>query len=215
MQQSSPLRRPFEYKQYHVTFILIAVNVLVYFLTSVSPRTELTLSLISPAVQSPYYSTAFWQVFTYMFVHANITHILFNMLGLFFFGIQVERRLGSTEFLWYYLVSGVGAGLISLGLFWLAGTPTVLLGASGAVFAVMLAFATLFPGAMIYVFGIIPVRAPVLVLVYTGIEIVSEFFGFRSGVAHLTHLAGFLVGYLYLLGRLGLNPIRIFLGNRR
>lgn len=214
MKPSSPLRRPLEYKQYNAALILIALNVLVFFLNNVSPRTRATLSLVSPAVQSPFYSTEFWQVFTYMFVHENFTHILFNMLGLFFFGIQVERRLGSNEFLLYYLVSGLGAGLISLLIFWLTGAPTVLLGASGAVFAVMLAFATLFPQALIYVFGIIPIRAPILVLVYTAIELFSQFFGVRSGVAHLTHLAGFAVGYLYLLVRLGLNPMRIFMNRR-
>lgn len=217
MRNTSVLRRPFQYREYNITLILILANVLVFVLNSVSPATRGPMSLVSPAVAADGYNlhTHFWQLFTYMFVHENISHIFFNMLGLFFFGIQLERRIGSTEFLVFYLVSGIGAGLISLLIFWLSGTPTILLGASGAVFAVLLAFATYFPTAMIYVFGIIPIRAPILVLIYTGIELASQLFGVRSGVAHLTHLAGFAVGYLYLVARLGINPIREFRGSRR
>jgi membrane associated rhomboid family serine protease len=157
-----------------------------------------------------------WQILTYMFVHADFSHILFNMLGLLFFGIQVERKIGSNEFLLFYLISGIGAGLFSLLVYWLSGSYLVfLMGASGAVFGVLLAFATLFPRAMIYIFGILPVRAPILVLGYTAIELFSQFFSVRSNVAHLTHLAGFGIAYLYLWIRLGLNPVRVFLEDRR
>jgi membrane associated rhomboid family serine protease len=215
MSKSSGLQRPFEYREYNVTIILIAANALVFLLNNVAPQTRLEMSLVSPAVLGYNVHTQFWQLLTYMFVHANFSHIFFNMLGLFFFGLQLERRIGSTEFLIFYLVSGIGAGLISLLIFWLTGAPTVLLGASGAVFAVLLGFATYFPTAMIYVFGIIPIRAPILVLIYTAIELFSQFFGARSGVAHLTHLAGFAVAYLYLVARLGINPVREFMNSRR
>lgn len=213
--RGSIFRRPFQYREYNVTFILIGLNVLVFLINYLAPQTRIEMSLISPAVGLSYAHTAFWQLLTYMFVHANFYHIFFNMLGLFFFGVQTERRMGSTEFLVFYLASGIGAGLISLFIFWLTGAPTILLGASGAVFGVLLAFATFFPGAMIYVFGIIPIRAPILVLIYTGIELFSQLFGARSGVAHLTHLAGFAIAYIYLMVRFGLNPIRVFIESRR
>jgi membrane associated rhomboid family serine protease len=90
-----------------------------------------------------------------------------------------------------------------------------LVGASGAVFGVLLAFATLYPEAMIYIFGIIPVRAPILVLGYT---VISLFFGVSGGggnVAHFTHLAGFAFAYLYFLVRLGINPIAVFIDHYR
>ncbi len=157
-----------------------------------------------------------WQPFTYMFAHAGASHLFFNMLGLFFFGTQVERRWGSNEFLLYYLLTGLLAGLFSLAFYILTGNMMVfLLGASGAVFAVLLAFATLFPTAMIYLFGIIPIRAPILVLGYTAIELFSQMRGANSGVAHLTHLAGFLFGFLYFTLRLETNPIRVFLDELR
>jgi membrane associated rhomboid family serine protease len=151
-----------------------------------------------------------------MFVHGGLTHILFNMLGLFFFGTQVEQRMGSYEFLLFYMFTGVLAGLFSLGFYAATGNYMVfLVGASGAVFGVLLAFATFFPEAMIYVFGIIPIRAPILVLGYTAIELFSQFSGAGGNVAHFTHLAGFAFAYLYFLLRLRVNPIRVFLDTYR
>jgi membrane associated rhomboid family serine protease len=144
-----------------------------------------------------------------MFAHGGITHLLFNMLALFIFGAQVERHLGSKEFLLYYLLTGILAGGFSFLVYWFTGQfGVLLLGASGAIFAVQLAYAAFFPDAVIYIWGILPLRAPVMVLVFTLIELVSSVTGFRSGVAHLTHLAGFGFGWIYFLVRFGINPWR-------
>jgi membrane associated rhomboid family serine protease len=137
------------------------------------------------------------------------------MLALFMFGIQLEQKMGSTEFLFYYFFSGIGAGLATGLLFEAMGLGgTYVLGASGAIFAVLLAFATFFPDARIFIFGILPMRAPTLVAVYAGIEIFSQLINPRSGVAHLAHLTGLAFGYLYLVVRFGMNPIEIFLKRR-
>jgi membrane associated rhomboid family serine protease len=90
-----------------------------------------------------------------------------------------------------------------------------LLGASGAVFAVLLAFATYFPDARIFIFGIFPIKAPYLVMGYAAIELFSQMANVSSAVAHLTHLAGFGFALLYFIVRLGINPIRIFFGRGR
>jgi len=162
------------------------------------------------------YRGFYWQVVTYMFAHANLTHILFNMLGLFIFGIQLERRMGSSEFILFYLVTGILAGLFSLAVYAATRSYQVwLLGASGAVFAVMMGFASYFPDARVFVFGILPIKAPYLVLGYTAIELFSQFFSIRSNVAHLTHLAGFGFAFLYFIVRLGIIPIKVFFGKRR
>jgi membrane associated rhomboid family serine protease len=145
-----------------------------------------------------------------MFAHANWQHLLFNMLGLFVFGYQVERRLGSSEFLLYYLLTGTLAGVISFGFYQFTGTDVFLLGASGALFAVELAFATFFPNALIYIWGIIPLRAPVMVLGYTALQLFFSFTGFQRGVAHLTHLSGFAMGWFYIMLRFGINPWKEF-----
>jgi membrane associated rhomboid family serine protease len=202
------LKNPLPYDQYNAAVWLIFANIAVFFLQNMSPRLTAYLAM------TPYYVLnrgAFWQLVTYMFAHGSINHIIFNMLGLYFFGTQIEKRMGSSEFILFYLVCGAGAGLFSLGFYWLSGSYAVyLLGASGAVFAVLLAFAAFFPYASIYVFGLIPVKAPVLVIAYTLIELFSQVSGSSSGVAHFTHLAGFGTAFVYLLFRFRINAVKVF-----
>ncbi|MFP4065878.1 MAG: rhomboid family intramembrane serine protease [Spirochaetaceae bacterium] len=210
---NSIIRKPLPYRQFNAALILIGINVFVFFVNQIAPQTVFLIAMNPAAVMD---RGLFWQPFTYMFAHAGITHILFNMLGIFFFGTQVEARLGSYEFLLFFGLTGLLAGLFSLGFYMMTGNAgVILLGASGAVFAVLLAFATLFPDAMIYLFGIIPVRAPILVIGYTFIEIYSQVGGAGGNVAHFTHLAGFFFAFLYFVIRLRINPIRVFLEDMR
>jgi membrane associated rhomboid family serine protease len=205
--------RTFRFGVQNVAFIIIAINVLLFLLTRSAPRVLGYLAMNPLLVVQ---RRAVWQLVTYMFVHANFTHLFFNMLGLFFFGIQVEKRMGGKEFLWFYLISGIGAGLISFIIYWFSGAQTVfLLGSSGAVYAILLAYATFFPRSLIYFMGFIPVRAPILVIGYTLIELFSQIFNVRGGVAHLTHLAGFFVAFSYLNLRFNINPIKVFIEARR
>ena len=207
MNSNSVFRRPFRYQFTNATLVLIAVNVGVFFLTRMSTGFLVNLAMVPAYVMRG----RVWLLFTYMFAHGSISHLFFNMLGLFFFGTHVERELGSSEFLLFYFLTGILAGVFSFAAYAATGAwVTFLIGASGAVYAVLLAFAALFPGSIIHVWGILPVRAPVLVLAYTAIEVGSQLFSFRSGIAHLTHLAGFGFAYLYFLVRLGINPIRRF-----
>jgi membrane associated rhomboid family serine protease len=211
MDSASLIRRPFRYSNRNAAVWLIAINVLVFALEYLFPRVSFLIVMNPRAVLAG----EVWQLFTYMFSHADLTHLLVNMLGLLFFGTQVERELGSKEFLLYYLLTGFLAGVFSFAAYLAAGAYSVyLLGASGAVFAVLLAFATIHPEAEIYIWGIIPIRAPLMVLGYTAIELGSQLFSFRNSVAHLTHLAGFGFGWLYFLLRFGVNPIRRFFPRR-
>jgi membrane associated rhomboid family serine protease len=207
------LHKQFTYTFSNVTLKLIIINVVVFFLTSASRDILIYGSLIPALIIRDHY---YWQFFTYMFFHSNITHLLFNMLGLFFFGSQVEKRIGSREFLLFYLLIGTLAGVFSYFVYiWSGNYVVILLGASGAVYGVLLAFAVFFPFARIFVFGVLPVQAPVLVVVYTIIEIFSQMTGASSGVAHLTHLAGFAFAYLYILIRMQINPIDVWRRTRR
>jgi membrane associated rhomboid family serine protease len=152
-----------------------------------------------------------WQFVTYMFVHdpSSMGHIFFNMLALFIFGSQVERQIGSREFLLYYLLTGILAGFFSFIVYWLTGAWMVfLMGASGAIFAVQLAYAVHCPRSVIYIWGILPLRAPVMVLGFTILGIVMMVTGLGGNVAHFTHLAGFAFGWLYFVIRFGVNPWR-------
>ncbi len=205
MKSSSILRRSFRYSNTNVSLYLIAANILVYGLGLFFWNLPSYLALTPVAVLGG----MVWQPLTYMFVHANLSHLLFNMLGLLFFAPQVERELGSKDFLLFYLLTGVLSGLASLGIYLVTGATYVsLVGASGVVYAVLLAYAVLFPMSQIYVMGLLPIRAPVLVAIYAAIEIVSEVFQFNASVAHLTHLSGLLFAWLFFVIRFGVNPWR-------
>jgi membrane associated rhomboid family serine protease len=198
--------RTLPYNQTHVTEKLIIVNAVVFLLTSVVQNLQYYLALIPSFILHGY----IWQFVTYMFVHGSVSHLFFNMLSLFIFGSVVERQLGSREFLLFYLVTGTFSGILSFLSYLLAGTNVVLVGASGAIYAILLLFAVFNPYAQIFVFGLIPIRAPILVLVYTGIELYSQVFAAGGNVAHLTHLFGLLGAYLYCLVRLKISPLKVF-----
>lgn len=136
-----------------------------------------------------------WQIVTYMFLHSTswLGHLLLNMLMLWMFGTEIERAWGTREFVKYYFICGIGAGLTSCLLFWNSTT----IGASGAVFGVMLAYAFLFPNRQILFWFIFPMRALTFVLLCAGIELYS-LLSLSDGVAHIAHLGGMLFGFLYL-----------------
>ena len=133
-----------------------------------------------------------WTPFTYMFLHAGFLHLLFNMVGLFFFGPRLEARLGGRRFLGLYFSSGLMGAVLSVI------TPNALIiGASGAVYGVILGFARYWPREKVYVWGVLPVEVWLLVVAFTAISL----FGATqrgSGVAHFAHLGGFLGGFLFL-----------------
>jgi membrane associated rhomboid family serine protease len=149
-----------------------------------------------------------WSPLTYMFVHGSFFHLFANMLVLFFFGPPLEQAWGERYFIRYYLIAGMGGALFSLLLIQLIGTPTVI-GASGAVFGLLLAFALRWPDAPIYLWFLLPVKAKYFVGFIALFSLYASLGGARDGVAHWTHLGGLVTGFLYLkhgdrlTGRLG------------
>jgi len=143
-----------------------------------------------------------WQVFTYMFLHGSFLHLFFNMYALLLFGRSLEDRWGKNEFLMFYIFTGVGAGIITFcwNLFKNPYIPTI--GASGAIFGVMLAFGLEFPDTLLLLFFLIPIRAKYAALLFGGIELVMIVTGSMQGIGHFTHLAGLLFGYVYYLWRI-------------
>jgi membrane associated rhomboid family serine protease len=144
-----------------------------------------------------------WQLFTYMFLHGGFLHIFLNMYALLIFGIPVEQAWGGRKFLFYYIFTGIGAGITILVINTVLGgvnyiTPTI--GASGAVFGLLLAFGMLFPDAEILIFFIIPMRAKFLVLLYGGIELYSLIASSgQSPISHAGHLGGIIFGLVFFL----------------
>jgi membrane associated rhomboid family serine protease len=136
-----------------------------------------------------------WTLFTYMFAHGSLTHILFNMLGLYMFGSRVEERIGSRRFLLLYFISGLSGALLTM---FLAPRAPVI-GASGAVFGIMLAFARFWPDVQILFMMFIPLQARFAVMVMAAMELYAGTSGSRSGIANFCHLGGFAGAYLYLV----------------
>jgi rhomboid family protein len=182
-----------------VTRLIVATFLVFILIPGNSPLYAL-LTLFPPAVvgmdtvwipQMPFRP---WTAVTYMFLHAGIGHILFNMLGLFFFGGRLETKLGARRFLLLYFLSGIGAAAFSLVFSWQH--PVV--GASGAVYGVLAGYAMFWPREKIYIYGIFPIQAWVLAILLVLVSLYSGISGSGSGTAHFAHLGGLLVGAGYL-----------------
>jgi membrane associated rhomboid family serine protease len=150
-----------------------------------------------------------WQLVTYSFLHGSLLHLLFNLLGLFMFGSDVERLFGRQRFLTYYFISVVTAGIAQLVMSAVSGAPPYpTIGASGGVFGVLLAFGLYFPRrTILLIFPPIPMPARLFVIVYAAIELYLGVTGTQQGVAHFAHLGGMLGGFLLIrYWRLGPPP---------
>ena len=207
--------------------MLLWANVGVFLLTALVPSAFYwatgIFGLTPQAVVTRFW---IWQPITYMFLHGGLGHVLLNMLVLWMFGVQLERLWGSRFFLRYYFVTGIGAGLSTIAVSLLPyafADPTytaVTIGASGAIYGLLIAFALYYPEAPILMFFLFPVPAKYFVMIVGAIAFVSVPRG--GGVAHIAHLGGLVVGFLYLkrgrsagAGRLGRSPVglgRIGLG---
>ncbi len=142
-----------------------------------------------------------WQPLTYLFLHAGLWHVGLNMLMLWMFGSELERLWGTREFLRYYFITGVGAGVFSLvpylgTLLTGGGYVPSIIGASGAVYAVLLAYAMTYPERTVYIYFLMPVKVKYLMLFMGIVTFMSV--GNSDGVAHITHLGGLVVGWIYL-----------------
>lgn len=144
------------------------------------------------------YNFQIWQIFTYQFMHGGFSHLFFNMFMLWMFGMEIENILGSKKFLFYYLLTGIGAAVFQLFLapIFSAGLA-VTIGASGAVFGVMIAFAMFFPDRMIFLYFLVPVKAKYLIAFLVLIEFMAV--GNMSFVAHLAHIGGAVTGFIFIL----------------
>ena len=189
--------------------LLIYVNIGAFLLTLVVPDVVLRLGVVPRAV---FEQLAIWQLVTYMFLHGDVFHILFNMLLLWMFGTELERTWGTRFFTKYYFVTGIGAAVTSL-VWSISPLPfadsmydSVMIGASGAVYGILLAYALYFPHRPILMYFVFPVPAKYFVMIMGAIAFLSSIGSAGTGVAHTAHLGGLVVGYLYLKG-LRLRPL--------
>ena len=177
-----------------VTLALLIANGAAFFLTAAAP------SLVGPFALWPLGAGFMpWQLVTYAFLHGSVTHLLFNMLGVYSFGSDLERAWGSRRYLLYYMTCVLAAGATQLVFTAVSGSVHPTVGASGGVFGFLLAYAMLFPHrTVMLLFPPIPMKAPVFALVFGGIELVLGVTGTMEGVAHFAHLGGMLGGFVLL-----------------
>ena len=181
--------------------ILISINFVIYVLQSLAGKEDIFFRLFGLVPNVFISELMLWQPFTYMFFHApyyssiGISHILLNMLGLWVFGRELEQAWGKSKFLKYYFLTGIGSGLITY-LFQINSDNPVI-GASGAVYGILLAYGISFPNRMLYIWGLIPIRSIWLVVIMGSIA----FFGLlgrADGISHVTHISGMFIGYILL-----------------
>ena len=182
--------------------LLLWTNICIFLACEIPSLRRLLIDLFGLTPQAVLTGMRIWQPVTYMFLHGGISHILFNMLVLWMFGVQLERLWGPAYFLRFYLVTGVGAGVATIAAallpFEFSG-PTYLsvtIGASGAIYGLLMAFAIYYPNTPILLFFLFPVPAKYFVMIIGMIAFLSVPRG--GGVAHVAHLGGLIVGYLYL-----------------
>jgi membrane associated rhomboid family serine protease len=181
---------------------IIAANVLMFVITSFADSLIPRLGLVPAFV---IHNLWVWQIATYMFLHGGIFHIAFNMLALWMFGTELERIWGTPYFLKFYFVTGIGAGaltvLVSLLPFEFAQQlqRSIVIGASGAIYGLLLAYAMYFPDRQVYMYFVFPIPVKIFVAIMGAIALFSSL-NEAGGVANATHLGGLLVAYLFLRG---------------
>src|ERR1044071_2868553 len=182
---------------------IVIANVVAFVVSLVFPTITLGLGLRPADIVTKLHV---WQPVTYMFLHAGIFHILFNMLALWMFGVELERMWGSRFFTQYYFICGVGAAMTTVLLSFVPGSfgqqlyYSLTIGASGAVYGILLAYAMFFPNRPIYMYFVFPIPAKYFVAIMGAISLFSSMGGPGGGIAHTTHLGGLVAGYLYLKG---------------
>ena len=159
---------------------------------------EVTFGLLTPLR----FPDILWQLVTYMFLHGGLWHILFNMWALWFFGHELEKVWGMKRFFFYYFFTGIGAGLTVIIISLFSGQLRVTIGASGAIYGLLLAYGILFPQQPLYLFVIpVPIPAKYAVLLLGTFAFVASITGLQPGISNIGHLGGLLFGLIYLKGR--------------
>lgn len=191
-----------------VKFLIIS-NVVAFLVSYVVPAIIAPLGLMPAAV---FGKLAIWQPVTYMFLHGGFSHLLWNMLSLWMFGTDLERTWGTRFFTKFYFVAGVGAAVVTL-VWSITPLPmademysTITIGASGAIYGVLLAYGLYFPHRIILLL-VFPVQARYYVMIVGALVFLASMGAGGSGVAHVAHLGGLAIGYVYLTSLRGGGPL--------
>jgi membrane associated rhomboid family serine protease len=178
---------------------LLIANVVVFLVTTLLPYSIwFNLFGLVPGMVLTRFTV--WQLFTYMFLHGGFGHIFFNMFGLWMFGAELEYAWGSRDFFKYYVICGIGAGVLVVitSLFGFSSMFAPTIGASGAIWGILVAYGLMWPDRLIFVFGILPMKAILFVIIFGALELLQGLGRSGGGVAYFAHVGGGLTGFVYL-----------------
>jgi len=186
---------------------LIIINICVFILAEISGQRNIFFTSFGIVPFQVWSNNHIWQLFTYLFIHGGVLHIFFNMFVLWMFGKDLEYSWGRNEFLFFYFMCGVGSGLLTVLFSINSFVPIV--GASGAIYGLLVAYGYTYPNRMVYLYGLFPIRVKYMVL---GLGIMATFafiFSKQSNVSHVTHLAGMIIGFMMLFFNIDLKNMKL------
>ena len=192
---------------------IISINFLIFILQYLSGMEDELFTVFGIVPSKTFGELMLWQPFTYLFFHGGIWHVLINMFVLWMFGSELEKFWGKKEFLRFFFITGIGSGLITI-LFSLSSTNPVV-GASGAIYGVLLAYGFMFPNRLVYLYFLIPIKVKYLVILIGAIAFFSSLNPGNSNISHLTHLSGMVIGFIYLRSSINWNTINHFVIHRK
>ena len=188
--------------------ILVSINIGIFLLQTLSRVENLFFPLFGLVPKLVWSEAMIWQPFTYLFFHGGVWHVLINMFVLWMFGSELERLWGKKEFLKFYFFTGIGSGIATM-VFNLHSTIPVV-GASGAVYGVLLAYGVTYPNRVVYLYGIIPIKS-IWFVFGIGLIAFTSSFNNLSQVSHITHISGMIIGYILLKKPIRINDMLFFI----
>ena len=194
--------------------LLLILNTIVFLMVEISGmQFELFYSNFGLVPAKVWASFMIWQPITYLFLHGGFIHLLFNMFVLWMFGKDLEFNWGFIPFLKYYFACGIGAGIITSIFGWNSFIPVI--GASGAVYGLLLAYGLTYPNRLVYLYGIFPIKVKFMVIAMGVIAFFASMTSINSTVSHITHIAGMVVGFIYLQSKINFRFLKLWLINRK
>ena len=187
--------------------LLIIINIAVFILMELSGQKNILFQMFGLVPRAVLQEYKLWQTFTYLFLHGGFIHILFNMFILWMFGKDLEVDWGKNEFLIFYFICGIGSGIITVFTSINSFVPVV--GASGAIYGVLVAYGLTYPNRMVYLYGVFPLKVKYMVLGLGVIAFFASLSASQSTVSHITHLSGMIIGIIYIVFNFRWKNIRL------
>ncbi len=193
---------------------LLLINTIVFLLVEISGmQFELFYSNFGLVPTKVWSSFMIWQPFTYLFLHGGIIHLLFNMFVLWMFGKDLENDWGFIPFIKYYFACGVGAAVVTSIFGWGSFTPVI--GASGAIYGLLLAYGLMYPNRLVYLYGILPIKVKFMVIGLGVIAFFASMTSTNTTVSHITHISGMVIGFIYLQSRINYKRLKLWMIDRK